>query len=303
MLIHSHGPFDNAAEDYQHIEAHPLAAAMGAEIRGVDIRAVTDEQFAEIERALFRHKMIFFREQTLSHSEHESFAARFGAFAEDAYTEGVPGYLNIQPLIKEADARVDWIFGSGWHTDSPFLETPPAISMLYAVEVPPFGGDTIWANTALAYSMLSDKMKSVLKELQVHMSMRNVFTSVQKHGDPTKNDPVGALAAIDPADIPQRVRKSIEGAFHPLVRTHPRTGEQALYCDSSYAIGIEGMTEQEAAPILGFLAEFITQPVMTCRLRWQPGTFTLWDNRLCLHQAFNDYDGYRREFYRCTIAG
>lgn len=302
MLIHAHGPFDNAARDYEHIRALPLAAAMGAEIRGVDIPQVTDGQFAEIEDALFRHKMIFFREQALTHGDQEAFAARFGPFAEDAYTEGVPGHPNIQPLVKEAEARVDWVFGSGWHTDSPFLAQPPAISVLYAVDVPPYGGDTMWANAALAYRMLSDKMKSVLEGLNVHMSMRNVFTAVQKYGDPTRTDPVGALAAINPADMPEGMRRKIEGAFHPLIGVHPRTGEKAIYCDSSYAIGIEGMTEDEAAPIIDYLAGLITQPVMTCRLRWQPGTFAMWDNRLCVHQAFNDYDGFRREFYRCTIA-
>lgn len=303
MLIHTHSPFDNAARDYRRIEAVPLAAAMGAEIRGVDVREVTDEQFAEIEDALYRHKMIYFRDQRLEHADQEAFAARFGPFAEDAYTEGIPGHPNLQPLIKEAEARVDWVFGSGWHTDSPFIDEPPAISVLYAVDVPPFGGDTMWANATLAYNMLSDKMKSLLEGLNVHMSMRNVFTSVQKYGDPTKADPVGALAAVDPATMSESMKKKVAGTFHPLIATHPRTGEKAIYCDTSYSIGIEGMKEEEAMPIINYLGELITNPAMTCRLRWSPGTLTMWDNRLCLHHAFNDYDGFRREFYRCTIAG
>ena len=302
MFIHAHSPFDNSAKDYKHIDAVPLAAAMGAEIRGVRARDATDEQLAEIEDALFRHKMIFFRDQDMSHGDQETFAARLGPFAEDAYTDGIPGHPNIQPLIKEADARVDWIFGSGWHTDSPFIKEPPAVSVLYAVEVPPYGGDTMWANAALAYRMLSDRMKEVLEPLKVHMSMRNVFTQVQAHGDPDVDDPIGALARLDPANLPESTREKIEGNFHPLIGTHPRTGERSIYCDSSYAIGIEGMKEAEAMPIISYLADLITSPIMTCRLRWSPGTLTLWDNRLCVHQAFNDYDGFRREFYRCTIA-
>ena len=149
-LIHPHGQFDNHAADYAHIAVKPLAAAMGAEIAGVQCAMVTDAQFAEIEHALFRHKMIYFRNQSMRHADQSAFSSRFGAFAEDAYTQGVTGFPEVQPLIKEADERTGHVFGSGWHTDSPFLAEPPAISILRSVQIPPFGGDTIWANSALA---------------------------------------------------------------------------------------------------------------------------------------------------------
>ena len=129
-ILHPTGQFDNHAKAYEHIEARPLAAAMGAEIRGVDVARVTDVQFAEIEHALFRHKMIYFRDQTLTHQQHEAFSLRFGPFAEDAYTSGVPGHQNVQPLIKEADDTSKIVFGEGWHTDSPFLPERPALLFL-----------------------------------------------------------------------------------------------------------------------------------------------------------------------------
>ena len=151
MITHPTGCFDNSAKDYNYIEAVPLAAAMGAEIRGVRVGDINDETFAEIEDALFRHKMIFFRDQNITHADQESFSSRFGPFAEDAYTRGVEGHENVQPVIKEADASSAMIFGSGWHTDSAFLSQPPAISLLYGVDIPPYGGDTQWANSALAY--------------------------------------------------------------------------------------------------------------------------------------------------------
>jgi taurine dioxygenase len=302
MQLHPHGRFDNHARDYRHIMAVPLAAAMGAEIRGVDVATVTAAQFAEIQDALFRHKMIFFRGQDITHADHAAFSLRFGPFAEDAYTQGVPGFRDVQPIIREADDRSAMIFGSGWHTDSPFLREPPAISTLYAVEVPAFGGDTIWANSALAYAMLSDGMRKLIAGLRVHMSMRDVLKSAQENVE-QRDSPIGRLAATRGTELSEDLAAKVRGNHHPLVRTHPVTGEKALYCDSSYAIGIEGLRPEESAPILRFLAEHITQPAFTCRLRWEPKTLTLWDNRLCVHQAFNDYEGYRREMYRTTIAG
>jgi taurine dioxygenase len=303
MIVHPTGKFDNSAAPTWHIEVRPLAAAMGAEIRKVDIERIADAQFAEVRAALFRHKMIYFRDQQVTHAGQEAFSARFGAFAEDAYTAGVPGHPQVQPVIKEADARTGMVFGAGWHTDSPFLATPPAISMLYGVDIPPYGGDTIWANSALALAMLSQTMHRMIAPLKVHMSMGKVLATAQEHAveDAT---PLGRLAATrDGRELSQDLLRKVKGSYHPLVRTHPETGEQALYCDETYASGIEGLTQAEAAPLLAFLVSHITQPAFTCRLRWEKGTFVLWDNRLCVHQAFNDYDGFRREMYRTTIAG
>jgi alpha-ketoglutarate-dependent taurine dioxygenase len=303
LLVHPTGSFDNHARPARHIEAAPIAAAMGSEIRGVDVGKITDGQFAEVRDALFHHKMIFFRGQNLSRGDQAAFSLRFGPFAEDAYTRGTPEHPDVQPLIREAHERDEHIFGSGWHTDSPFLPEPPAISMLYAVEVPPYGGDTIWANAALAWRTLSETMQRMIESLRVHMSMINVIDSVMAYTTPG-DTPAGRLAAMkDSTALPDDVRRYIRGTYHPLVRTHPDTGEKSLYCDSSYAVGIEGMAPREAEALLNFLAAHLTQPAFTCRLRWEPGTLALWDNRLCVHQAFNDYEGYRREMYRTTVAG
>jgi taurine dioxygenase len=174
---------------------------------------------------------------------------------------------------------------------------------LYGVDIPPFGGDTLWANSALAYALLSDTWKTMIAPLAVRMSMRDVLTTVRSVMKPD-DSPLGRLAASREAGPPdEALQRKVAGSAHPLVRTHPVTGEKALYCDQTYAVGIEGMTDAEAEPLLRFLGEHVTQPALTCRLRWAPKTLTLWDNRLCVHQAFNDHDGYRREMYRTTIAG
>jgi alpha-ketoglutarate-dependent taurine dioxygenase len=303
VLLHPHGQFDNHARAYRHIKALPLAAAMGAEILGVDLSRVSDLQFTEIEDALFRHKMIYFCRQDIGHAGHHAFSRRFGEFAEDAYTDGMPGFREVQPLIKEADDRSAMVFGSGWHTDSPFLDAPPAITSLRSVETPPYGGDTMWANAALAWRMLGETTRTLARALKVHFSMRDVLASAQANVE-ERDSPIGKLGASRSlATLPEGLQKKVRGNMHPLVRTHARTGEESLYLDPSYGIGFEGMGEAESAPLLKMLTDHLTQPAFTCRLRWQPGMVAFWDNRLCVHQAFNDYDGFRREMYRTTIAG
>lgn len=303
MRLHPTGKFDNRAVHYSYIEAKPLAAAMGAEICGVDLARISDAQFDEIRDALFRHKMIYARRQVLTHSDQERFSLRFGAFAVDAYTSGVPGHKNVHPLIKEADDASKMVFGEGWHTDSPFLPEPPSITILRSVEVPPFGGDTMWANSALAYRMLSSGYRRMVQSLRVHFSLRDVLSAAQQSVE-VNESPIGRLAASRSTErLSDDLLRKIRGSIHPLVRTHPVTRQKALYVDSSYAIGFEDMLQEESAPILRFLAEHITQPAFTCRLRWEPDMVALWDNRLCVHQAYNDYQGNRRELYRTTVVG
>jgi taurine dioxygenase len=303
MRLHPTGKFNNHAASYRHIEARPLAAAMGAEICGVDAARVTDAQFQELRHALYRHKMIYLRNQKLTHRDHEAFSLRFGPFAEDAYTTGVPGHRDVHPLIKDADDRSNMVFGEGWHTDSPFLPEPPSMTILYSVEIPPFGGDTTWANSALAYATLSDTYRRMIDELKVHFSMRDVLQSVHEAVE-VRDSPIGRLAATRDAErLSDDLVRKIKGNAHPMVRTHPVTGEKGLYVDAAYAVGIEGMLPEESAPILRFLTEHLTQPAFTCRLRWEPGMLAMWDNRLCVHQAYNDYQGYRREMYRTTVKG
>jgi alpha-ketoglutarate-dependent taurine dioxygenase len=303
MRLHPTGKFDNNAAQYRSITAQPLSAAMGAEISGVDVRQLSDEQAKEIRHALFRHKMIYFRGQKMTHADHEAFSRHFGSFAEDAYTSGVSGHRNVHPLIKEANDPSKMVFGEGWHTDSPFLPAPPAITILRSVQVPPFGGDTTFANSALAYTMLSDAYRAMIQNLKVRFSLRDVLKSAQD-AVVESDSPIGRLASTRNSEkLSDDLVRKIRGNAHPMVRTHPETGEKALYVDTAYAINIEGMEPEESAPILQFLGEHITQPVFGCRLRWDPDMLVLWDNRLCVHQAYNDYQGHRRELYRTTVAG
>ena len=229
--------------------------------------------------------------------DQEALTLKFGDFGTDAYTNGIEGHPNVQRLIKEASTVVDWIFGDGWHTDSPFLERPPAVSLLQSLDIPPYGGDTWWSNAELAYDLLSDKMKKVISDLRVHMSAAWVLQNVSK-AKPELND-----LSVGEIELTMDQQNMVKGNFHPLVRTHPVTGKKSLYCDCSYSMGIEGMTQEESKPIIDFLGWHATREEFNCRLRWEPNMLVIWDNRLCLHKAFNDYDGYRREMIRTIVDG
>jgi taurine dioxygenase len=198
-IIHPTGLFDNSAKEYKYITAVPLAAAMGAEIQGVDLSCVSDDAFAEIEDAIYRHKLIYFRNQDITFEDHENLTLRLGEFGTDAYTQGVQGHENIQPVIKEADVKTKMVFGSGWHTDSAFLECPPAIALNYGKDMPPYGGDTIFANSVLAYKSLSPTMKKMLEPLKVWMSAKNVVASMQAEKKVDNDGKIEKLGNMDMA--------------------------------------------------------------------------------------------------------
>ena len=199
----------------------------------------------------------------------------------------------IQPVVREADEHPPIVFGGGWHTDSAFLPRPPAISILRSVEVPPFGGDTHFASTRLAYDALSPGMQSLIEPLV---------------GLYSRAPPARAIAAATehpglPLDIQAAEVDAVDATPHPLVRVHPVTGAKALYADDHYLIGIEGLTRRESAPLVGFLAGHVTDPMFTTRIRWDADMVVLWDNRLVIHLAIDDVDGHRRELYRSTVQG
>ena len=278
-----------------------ITPAIGAEISGVNLGVAARDPalFAEIRAALLKHRVLFFRKQEITRADHVAFASGFGKLEDHPVVGSVPEHPGLVKVYRSDNPHS---FENSYHCDGLWRPNPAMGAVLRCIECPEIGGDTIWANSALAYTMLSDGMRKLVEGLRVHMSMRDVLKSSHENVEP-RDSPIGRLAATRGTDLSPELAAKVHGSFHPLVRTHPETGERALYCDSSYAIGIEGLRPEESAPLLRFLAEHISQPAFTCRLRWEPKTLTLWDNRLCVHQAFNDYDGYRREMYRTTIAG
>ena len=273
---------------HAHITTRRISGAIGAEIDGVNVADDLDQATVdEIRRALLEHNVIFLREQELTSEQYLAFASRLGEPSAYPLLPGLPGFPVITPVIKREDEKVN--FGGVWHTDTTYLQEPPSATMLLAREVPPVGGDTIFANLYAAYDALSDGMKHLLDGLTAINSSRKA-DAVR-----TREDRVA-----DSGDAKGNEEFVSE---HPVVRTHPETGRKALYVNVAHTLRISGMTEDESAPILGYLYQHSIKPEFTCRFSWRPGSIAIWDNRCTLHNPVNDYDGYLRVMHRITLRG
>ena len=270
------------------LEIRPVAGAIGAELHGVNLAEdLTAETVAEIRQALLDHLVIFFRDQDLPPDRFSAFAQRFGKPVEYPFVKGIEGFPEIIAVAKLEHEKVN--FGGIWHSDTTYLQQPPMGSMLVAREVPPYGGDTLFANQYLAYETLSPGMKRFLD------GATGVSTSAKADVSRTREDRIksdGTEAARQPMS-----------AEHPAVRTHPETGKRALYVNIAHTARFSDMTEEESAPILNYLFQHQTRPEFTCRFRWQPGSVAFWDNRCAQHNPVNDYHGVRRIMHRITLAG
>jgi len=271
---------------YRHVEVRPIAGALGAEIHGVDIAQPLDGAVvAEIRQAFLDHLVIFFRNQELTPPEQLAFARRFGEPMEYPQLKGLPDCPLITPVIKLEHERVN--FGGIWHSDTAYLERPPMGSMLYALEIPPYGGDTLFANQYLAYETLSEGLKKTLA------SLIGINSSTKADASRTREDRLREAGAE---------MKVLVGE-HPVVRTHRETGRKALYVNVGHTTGFKGWTDEESRPLLDHLFTHQVRPEFTCRFRWEPGSLAFWDNRCAQHNPVNDYQGFRRVMHRVTLAG
>jgi len=194
-------------------------------------------------------------------------------------------------LVKEADEKVPVVFGGAWHSDWSFQRTPPAYTLLHAVDVPEWGGDTLWANMYLATEYTSETLKSVLRGLEA------VHSPAMGYGPDALHNELIEHMDIDYGEQGTSTHR------HPIIRRHPRTGREVIYVNPVYTVGIHGMRDEEATAILGQLYDVATDPVHLCRFRWEPGSLAVWDNRCTMHLPLADYHGTRREMRRTTVRG
>jgi taurine dioxygenase len=270
------------------ISVAPAAGAIGAEISGIDLsQELSDDSVAAIRQALLDHLVVFFREQELTPRQIMAFARRFGEPVTYPFVKGLDDFPEITPILKRESDRSN--FGGLWHSDTTYQEVPPMGTILYGIEIPPYGGDTEFANQYLAYETLSAPLRGFLDGLKaVNVSGKG---ATQKTRDEMMKQ------------APSGLKGDELSARHPVVRTHPETGRRALYVNGAHTLHFDGMTEEESAPILEFLFRHQVKAEFTCRFRWSKGAVAFWDNRCTQHNPINDYHGFRRLMHRVTLAG
>ncbi|HEX5096309.1 MAG TPA: TauD/TfdA family dioxygenase [Acidimicrobiia bacterium] len=273
-------------ETYRTIKVAPLAGAIGAEISGVDLAHTDAETVAEIRAAWLTHLVVFFRDQVLGPDEFLAFARQIGEPVEYPFVKGIEGYPDIISVTKLPHETVN--FGGIWHSDTVYLERPPMGTMLLAREIPPYGGDTLFANMYAAYEALTPGMQRLLDGLVAVNS--SALADVSK----TREDRIGDSGAGADNEFVSE---------HPVVRTHPETGRKALYVNVAHTARFRDMSEEESRPLLQYLFAHSVKPEFTCRFRWQVGSLALWDNRCAMHNPVNDYHGHLRSMHRITLAG
>lgn len=269
------------------MKVRKIAGTLGAEITGVDLRQPTDAEAAAIRQAYLEHGVIFFREQEMDSDHFLHFARLMGEPMPYPFLKGLPGYPEIIEVKKLEHEKVN--FGGMWHSDTTYLEEPPKGTMLLAREIPPYGGDTLFASQYAAYDALSEPMKNFLAPLTLIASSAKADVSRTRE-DRLKEDNGSST-------------RTEYRAEHPVVRTHPETGRKALYVNPAHTECIKELTREESDATLSFLYAHQARPEFTCRFSWAVGSLAYWDNRCALHNPINDYHGHRRLLHRITLKG
>jgi len=272
----------------------PLDGAFGAEIQHLDLSAGLDATaVAKLRSLLLEHRLLVARGQDLDPARLRDLGACFGSLDRHPFIESVPGIPEVIAVVKEADEKQN--FGGGWHSEVSFYERPAMGTMLYAVEVPEVGGDTLLADAVRAYEALPDATRERIANLEAEHSAEHIY-GVGGYYTSRATEATKGTRTRDLERAKGRTR-------HPVVRTHPETGEKILYVNGAFVVGLADLPEVESKALLADLVPHVTRDEFVTRLHWEPGTLAFWDNRSTQHYALNDYFGHRREMLRVVIEG
>nr|WP_154324439.1 taurine dioxygenase [Pantoea sp. 201603H] len=266
-----------------------LGPHIGAQISNLDLsRPLSDAQFEQLYHALIRHQVLFFRDQPLTPVQQRALAGRFGDLHIHPVYPHAEGAEEIIVLDTHDDNPPD---NDNWHTDVTFIDTPPAGAILAAKLLPESGGDTLWTSGIAAWDALSSPFKQLLNGLQAEHDFTKSFPEYKYRGSEEEH---------------QRWKQAVEKhppLLHPVIRTHPVSGKQALFINEGFTTRIVGISQKESDAVLNFLFAHITKPEFQVRWRWQENDVAIWDNRVTQHYATADYLPARRIMHRATILG
>ena len=271
-----------AVGNFNRIRVEPVTGSIGAEISNIDLRDFDDEIIAEIQQAWLDHKVLFFRDQDLTQAQHVAYGRALGELEVHPFAPSDSEHPEIIILNSTPES-----FQSAevWHSDVTFREAPPLGSVLFGRVIPEWGGDTCFANMELAYDMLADDVKEHIDGLYA------IHSYVKAFGRGMSPDEQAAA------------REKFPDQKHPVVRSHPVTGNKILFINRNFTLGIDGMTADESRPLRRLLCAQAEKPEVQCRFRWQPNSIAQWDNRCTQHYAVPDHGGQNRRVERVTLIG
>ncbi|MEN9643691.1 MAG: hypothetical protein RL238_360 [Actinomycetota bacterium] len=270
-----------------------IAGALGAELSGLDLtRRLTDGELDALRAAVIEHKVVFLRDQPYAIEHLERLTEQFGGRGNTPFLRSIDGHPGVVAVVKEAH-ETGLNFGGAWHSDWSFQPEPPSFTLLWSVDVPPFGGDTMWSNQELAFRTLSEGLQDTLRGLRVVHSAGWAYAA----DGILARTAAGRTMQIDTTD------DALLEQVHPAVPVHPVSGNEVLFVNPTYTVRFDGWSAADSAPLLQHLYTHSTRDAFTCRFRWTANTLAIWDNRSTQHNALNDYRGHRRELHRTTVAG
>ncbi|MGW0040866.1 TauD/TfdA dioxygenase family protein [Rhodococcus sp. NPDC003348] len=284
-IVSRRSPDSFGPQTYDRITLRAVTPTIGAEISGIDLGSLDDEAFAEIERALLEWKVLFFRDQHITRDEHREFAARLGEIELHPFFRFAQPGQSAKDVSTLARGTGSPGYENNWHNDVTFLETPSKAAVLRAIEIPEVGGDTLWADMGAAYDALTDEMKERLDGARAEHDWINTFGSYMED------------------EVREGFRADHPPVEHPVVRVIPENGRRVLFVNALFTNRIVGVTGEESDALLDGLYRHIQRPEFQVRLKWQPDTIAVWDNRSCQHYATSDYFPQRRVMERISVVG
>jgi taurine dioxygenase len=275
------------------MQVTPSGQSCGATVTGIDLRRpLAADTVSAVRSAWLEHHVLAFPDQHLSDEDLERFTLYFGAFGDDPFIAPIPGRRHVIAVERRAD-ETSSLFAESWHSDWSFQARPPAGTCLYGITIPPIGGDTLFANQHAALDAMPDALRARIEGRVAIHSAKRAYAPDGLYG---ANDARSRSMVIRPSKDAERTQ------HHPLIRAHRETGRKGLFSCFGYIIGIEGMDDAQAIPLLMELYQWQSREAFHYRHRWQPNMLVMWDNRSVLHAATGGYAGHARLLHRTTIA-